>query len=129
MPRPRPQPSRPYLFAGLVSGVVAAALAIVASLALQDLTGDHYDQLSPAGGAISWLLARRMARPARWFGVLAMAAAAIDTQFVFVSPPAHGFAAVAVPVHYIVALVAAVVIPTVGAGRLPFGPKAPGAVC
>jgi hypothetical protein len=124
---PRP---RLYLRAGLLSGVLAAALAICVSLALQRLTGNHYDQLSAVrvgaaalltnvlGGAVYWLLARRTERPARWFGALAMIVAALDTQFVFASPPAHGFAVIAVPLHFIVALVAAMAIPSIVSGRL-----------
>lgn len=124
-----PHPLRVYLRAGLISGVVAAVLAVLVSLALQSLSGDHYDQLGVVpvaaaalltnlvgGGVYGWL-AGHVSRPSAWFAALALIVAAIDTQLTIVSPPSEGFYAVATPLHFIVAVVALSLIPTLVSGR------------
>jgi hypothetical protein len=119
-----------YLRAGLISGVIAAVLASLVSLALQAMTGDHYSELGVApvalaalltnlaGGGVYALLVRHTARPTAYFGALAGVLATLDTQLTIVTRHEAVFAAIAAPLHFIVAIVAAIAIPSLVAGRL-----------
>jgi hypothetical protein len=127
-PQP-PPPLRTYLRAGFISGLVAAALASLVSLTLQAITGDHYSQLgvapvavaalltSVAGGGVYWLLVRRTTRPVAYFAALALVLATLDTQLTIVTRHEAVFAAIAAPLHFIVAVVAVQAIPSIVAGR------------
>ena len=104
-------------------------LASLVSLALQAITGDHYSQLgvapvamaavltNVAGGGVYGLLVRRTTRPTAYFGALAGVLATLDTQLTIVTKHEAMFAAIAAPLHFIVAVVAVTVIPAVVAGR------------
>lgn len=121
---------RRALLAGLVSGVAAAVLASVAAYALQWVFGTSYAELSVVpitvvsvltnvvGGVVYYGLSRWTRRPAAIFAVLALVLATVDSVFVALNPLYPGFALVANPLHYIVAIAAAVLIPYVsGRGR------------
>jgi hypothetical protein len=108
---------------------VAAVLASVVSLALQSVTGEHFSQLGVApvalaalltnlaGGAVYWFLLEHTARPTAWFAGLAGALATLDTQLTIVTRHEAVFAAIAAPLHFIVAVVAVQAIPSIVAGR------------
>lgn len=122
---------RRSLAAGLGAGVVAAVLAAVAAQLLQRGAGRSYAELSAfqvafvaaltnvVGGGAYALLARRTARPARWYAILALAVATLDTLMVAVAPPHPGFAALADPLHYLVAVVSLVLVPLLAGGGRP----------
>lgn len=123
-----PIPLRKALLAGLLSGVAAAILGTLALFIMQALTGDHFAELTPVsitlislftnllGGLAFYLLARFTGRPTLFFALLALVLATLDTIMVAANPLYPGFAMVATPLHYVVALVAILLIPRL-AGR------------
>src|SRR5437867_318638 len=112
------------VLAGLIAGAVAALLANLAAWVLSRQFGQTFDQLNwfsisrasviscTVAGIVYCALGRFSQRPAIWFVVLGLAAAAADSVLVTMHPPEAGFARVANPLHFVVAIVALVLIPT-----------------
>lgn len=121
-----------FVLAGAVAGVVAAVVAGVAGAILQAVVGRSYVELSAVpiavaslvtcvvGGVVYYALSRWTRWPVAIFAAIALVVATLDTVFVTLNPPHPGFAVIANPLHYVVAVVAAVLIPLLsarGAGR------------
>ena len=129
---PRPPLIR-CLAAGLAAGVVGAVLAAIAAAVLQDATDRSFEELSTAsvarssligsvlGSLVYYGLARWTARPALIFAIIALVVATLLSIIIALAPPHPGFAAVANPLHYIVAVCAAIVIPIIA--RLGTAPR------
>ena len=112
------------VLAGVIAGVVAAVLANVTALILSRQFGQSFDQLNwfsiSRASMISSViaafvysgLAHWTNRPAVWFAALGLAIALIDSLLVSRHPPEAGFDRVANPLHFIVAISALVLIPT-----------------
>jgi hypothetical protein len=114
---------------GLAAGALVALLANVAASALgmeelrsPDLTPKHVTTaslLTSVAGALvfAWLATRRP-KPRRDYAVVTLAAATAATIKVFAVPPAPGFAHVAVPLHFVVAIASSIATPfLLDAGR------------
>ncbi len=124
-----PRPLRTFLLAGLGTGVVAVMLAVLAAQLIQRGTGQRYAELSAfsiafaalftnvLGGGAYALLVRRTARPVLYYAILALTLATLDTIMVTANPPHDGFATLATPLHYIVAVTSIILVPRLAVGR------------
>ena len=119
-----------FLLAGFLAGVVAAILANVVYGVFRLLGGTSYDELSVVaitlvsvvpgllGALLYYGLTRWVKRPALVFIAVALVAATVDSAIVAMNEPEPGFAVIATPLHYVVALSVAAVLPIL-ASRLP----------
>ena len=110
------------LFAGLMGGGGAGVTANLVAAAISSVTNDAYLELSAIpiavasvaasllGGVVLYVLAKRVRSPRLAFGLVALIAASLASGLVLVAEPA-GFAKIAVPAHFVVAVVAIAVIP------------------
>lgn len=111
------------LLAGVAAGAASALLAVPLAWLLQRAVGSRFAELAPAHltqacvvsalvGAIAYdALVRRAPRPAGAFTVVAFAVAVLYSLVVALNPPQPGFAAVAAPLHLLVAAVTALLLP------------------
>ncbi|MGF1470627.1 MAG: hypothetical protein ACFB50_02660 [Rubrobacteraceae bacterium] len=120
---------RTFLLAGFLAGAVAAVLANVVYGTFRLMGGTSYEELSATtislasvipgllGAVFYYGLTRWVGRPATVLVAVALVAATADSVIVAVNEPQPGFALIATPLHYVVALSIALVLPAV-ASRL-----------
>lgn len=120
------------LFAGLMCGGGAGVTGNLVAAAISSFTTEAYPELSPIrialvsvaasliGGVVFYALAMRVRNPRLAFTLLALIVASLASGWVLVvaSP---GFAKIAIPAHFVVAIVAIAVIP-----RLALAPRREG---
>jgi hypothetical protein len=111
------------ILAGLVAGAASALLANLTALVLARQFNQTFDDLNwfsisraaviscVAGAFVYAGLARWTKRPVLWFVIAGLAVATLDSILVSMYPPAAGFARIANPLHFVVAISALVLIP------------------
>lgn len=112
------------LGAGLLAGVLNGIVANLGHVVLGGVMGGlHFAELSPGriftvtlvtglAGAVAWVrIARRTAQPERSFLVLALSVAAASGVPLLLTRTSPGLPRVALPLHFLVALGAWLVIP------------------
>ena len=112
------------VLAGLIAGAVGALMGNVAALILSRQFGQSFEQLNwfsiARASMISCViaafvygaLARWSKRPVVWFAVMGLAIATTDSVMIALHPPEAGFDRIANPLHFVVAISALVLIPT-----------------
>jgi len=110
------------LFSGLMCGGGAGVTANLVAAAISSVTNEAYPELSPIpiavasvavsllGGVALYVLATRVRNPRLAFGLVALIAASLASGLVLIAEP-PGFAKIALPAHFVVAVVAIAVIP------------------
>lgn len=118
------------VLAGLIAGVVGAALANLTFVILTRHFGPTSDQLNWfsitrasiiacfLGAFAYYAFARWTAHPVVWFVAAGLAVATVDSVLVALYPPDAGFARIANPIHFAVTFAALILIPTLS-GALP----------
>jgi membrane-bound ClpP family serine protease len=115
-----------YLQAGLIAGVVGAVIANIYNAIYQGISGQTYPELTVftiifaslipglLGSLIYYWLSRSTRQPRLIFTVVGLVFTVLSVVPNFVSPmdPAPGFASASTPLHFIVALSALILIPT-----------------
>jgi len=111
------------VLAGLIAGAVGALLANLAAWVLSRQFGQTFEQLNwysisrasmiscTVAGVVYYGLTRFTQHPLAWFVVFGLAVAIADSVLVALHSPEAGFARVANPLHFVVAVVALVLIP------------------
>ena len=125
------------LLAGLFSGIVAAVLANLSAAAISRVSELRFEELnllsisiaSVASNLIGSLFfygfARWTTRPVLWIAVAALAAATADSVVTILRPPHPDFGKLANPLHYIVAMTAAILLPAFAPTRSKLPPPIP----
>ena len=121
MVRPAPTFKR-SLLAGFLAGIASGITGNLLAAAISSVTDKHFPELSPlwigftamfvnlAGGVFFYALARWTTRPRYHFVLVALSLAILDSVLVWVRMP-PGFGVIAAPTHFLVALIAIVMVP------------------
>jgi hypothetical protein len=111
------------ILAGLIAGAVSTLLANLAALILARQFNRTFDELNWlsisrasmiscfAGAFVYAALLRWTKHPVIWFTIGGLAVATLDSVFVAMHPPVPGIERIANPLHFVVAIVALILIP------------------
>jgi hypothetical protein len=112
--------------AGVAANLIAAAISSVTTEAYPELAPIPIALVSVAtsliGGVVFYALATRARDPRLAFALVALIVASVASGWVLVVQPA-GFAKIAVPAHFVVAVVAIAVVPRLALAPRREGPR------
>jgi hypothetical protein len=112
------------ILAGLIAGAISAVLANLAALVLTRQFNQHFPELNwfsisraaviscVAGAFVYAAFLRWTKRPVIWFVISGLIVATLDSVLLAMHPPVAGIARIANPLHFVVAITALVLIPT-----------------
>jgi hypothetical protein len=111
------------LLGGVIAGLIAAIVSVLAANVLSHITGYSFKELTLTsitvasimtnliGSLIFYYLTKKSRGAVLIYTILAILMATLDSLLAALNPPGKGFGTLAIPIHYIVAIISILIVP------------------